>query len=230
MAAIASLALTLTGCIVSTTPTGETRTESHSIDLPKAEIVHAEIKMSAGDLKLRSGATKLMDGEFRYNVDAWKPQVKYEQTGFRGQLTVEQGGTAGTTGQVVNEWSIRLNDGIPIDLEAKLGAGEARLDLGGLTLRSANIKMGAGTSEVSFSSEPKHSFDLTVRGGVGEATIRIPRSVGVIAKAKGGIGEINVRGLTKQDGSYVNEAYGKSKTVVNVDVQGGIGQINLYSE
>ena len=218
------------GCVgLINSPVGETRTESQSIELPKAEIVHAELKMAAGELRLRGGAAKLMEGEFRYNVDKWKPEVRYEQTGFRGQLTVTQSGS-GTTGNVVNEWTIGLNNGIPIDLDTTLGAGEAHLDLGGLTLRSVNVKMGAGQSEISFSSDPKHSFDLNVRGGVGEATVRIPKNVGVIAKAKGGIGEISVRGLTKDGDSYVNEAYGKAKVAIHVDVQGGVGQINLYSE
>lgn len=228
--AVAPLVLFSVGCTFSTVPTGETKTDTRSVDLPKAEIVHAEVKMGAGDLRLRGGAAKLMEGQFRYNVESWKPDIRYDQTGFRGQLLIEQAGKGGTTGDIVNEWNISLTNTLPLDLETTLGAGEARLDLGGLTLRSASIKMGAGTSEITFSSEPKHSFDLTVRGGVGEATIRIPRTVGVIAKAKGGIGEINVRGLTKQDGSYVNDAYGKSKVAVNVDVQGGVGQINLYSE
>lgn len=226
--AVAPFLFLPSGCIINA-PVGETRTETRSIDLPKAEIIHAELKMGAGELRLQGGAAKLMEGEFRYNVDSWKPDIRYDQTGFRGQLQLSQSGS-GTTGNVVNEWTVKLNNTIPMDLETTLGAGEAHLDLGGLSLRSVNVKMGAGQSEITFSSEPKHSFDLNVRGGVGEATVRIPKSVGIIAKAKGGIGEINVRGLTKDGDSYVNEAYGKAKVAIHVDVQGGIGQINLYSE
>ncbi|MEO8661742.1 MAG: toast rack family protein [Bryobacteraceae bacterium] len=229
--ALAPLLLSLTACTFNVgQPVGETRTETRSVDLPKAEIVHAEIKMAAGELTLRGGAEKLMEGEFRYNVDSWKPEVKYEQTGFRGQLSVAQTGASGTTGTVVNNWTVKLNDSMATDLDASLGAGEARLDLGGLTLRSVNVKMGAGQTEIKFSSAPKHSFDLNIRGGVGEATVRIPKDVGAIAKAKGGIGEISVHGMTKEADSWVNESYGRAKVAVRVDVQGGIGQINIYSE
>lgn len=219
-----------TGCAFNTLSTGETQTESRSVDLPKAEMVHAELRMGAGELRLDGGAAKLMEGQFRYNVADWKPEIRYDQTGFRGQLLIEQSGKGGASGNVVNDWNVRLNGTLPLDLDVKLGAGEAHLDLGGLTMRSASVKMGAGTSEIKFSSEPRHSFDLNLRGGVGEATVRIPKTVGAIAKAKGGLGEINVRGFSKDGDSYVNDAYGKSKVVINVDVQGGIGQINLYSE
>jgi hypothetical protein len=229
-AGVAFLALLTGGCVWNAVPTGETTSESRSVDLPKAEMVHADLRMGAGELRLEGGAAKLMEAQFRYNVADWKPDIRYDQTGFRGQLVIEQGGKGGATGNVVNDWNIRLNDTVPLDLEVKLGAGEAHLDLGGLTMRSANVKMGAGTSEIKFSSEPKHSFDLNLRGGVGEATVRIPKSIGVIAKAKGGLGEINVHGFSKDGDTYVNDAYGKSKVVMNVDVQGGIGQINLYSE
>lgn len=229
--AAASLLLVFTACLGSVNhKPGETRTESKSVELPKAEIVHAEISMAAGDLKLRGGATKLLDGDFRSNVDSWRPEVKYEESGLRGQLTVRQheGGRMG--GDTVNEWTIRLNDKTPLDLEVKVGAGEAHLDLGGLTLRTVNVKMGAGESEILLGPEPKRGYDLNVRGGVGEATIRIPKNVGVIAHAAGGLGGIDVKNMTKDGDSYINEAYGKAKVTVRVDVKGGVGQINLLSE
>jgi hypothetical protein len=34
-------------------------------------------------------------------------------------------------------------------------------------------------------------------------------------------------GLKKVDGSYVNDAYGESGTNLSVDVEGGVGEIDL---
>jgi hypothetical protein len=74
---------------------------------------------------------------------------------------------------------------------------------------------------------PKNDYDVSIHGGVGEATIYLPDGVGVVAEARGGIGGINARGLEKRDGRYVNDAYGRSKTTVRLDVHGGVGAINL---
>ena len=47
------------------------------------------------------------------------------------------------------------------------------------------------------------------------------------ARAEGGLGKINTEGLTKEGNAYVNEAYGDTDVTLNVDVEGGVGEINL---
>jgi len=56
-------------------------------------------------------------------------------------------------------------------------------------------------------------MDAQSRGAVGQAIIRLPKSIGVAREsASGGIGAITTGGLHKNDGQYVNDAYGKSRT------------------
>ena len=55
----------------------------------------------------------------------------------------------------------------------------------------------------------------------------LPSEVGVKAKAQGGLGKINAVGLERVGGAYVNDAYGESDVTLNVNVQGGVGEINL---
>ena len=47
------------------------------------------------------------------------------------------------------------------------------------------------------------------------------------AKAQGGLGKINAEGLERVGDAYVNAAYGESDVTLNVDVQAGVGEINL---
>jgi hypothetical protein len=46
-------------------------------------------------------------------------------------------------------------------------------------------------------------------------------------RAEGGLGKINVEGLEREGGSYVNDTYGNSDITLDVEVQGGVGKINL---
>ncbi len=55
----------------------------------------------------------------------------------------------------------------------------------------------------------------------------LPSEVGVRARADGGLGKINAEGLQKVGDSYVNDAYGDSDVTLDVEVQGGVRQINL---
>ncbi len=225
------LVLALAGCMhLRDVTTGRTENESRSIDLGKAELVNAEIHFGAGRLEISGGAVKLMDADFEYNIPSLKPEVRYEETSFRGRLSLHQPTVAKLGGDGDNRWNVRLNNDVPFDLSVHIGAGEARLDLSQLSMRRLDTNIGAGRVELNLTGDYKKNFDVQVRGGVGEATLRLPRNVGVIAHARGGIGDINVRGMKRDGDRWVNDAYQKSKVTLTVDVSGGVGQINLISE
>jgi len=229
----AAAAAALTGCgfHFDHVATGKTETDLVNFDKDKAEMVRLDIQMPAGELKVHGGSNKLMEGQFRYNVPEWKPEVRYDSTGFRGTLSIKQGGRGGASGNITNEWDVRLAEDVPLDIEVRMGAGEGKLDLRNLTLRNVEIHIGAGEMDVDLRSAPKRSFELIMRGGVGEGTVRVPRDASVIAEAKGGIGSINVTGLRKTGNStWESESYGKNKATIRVDVKGGIGEINIRAE
>jgi N-terminal domain of toast_rack, DUF2154 len=208
---------------------GKMQRESQSVALEKAESVRAKLKMGAGELNITGGADQLMEGDFSYNVAAWKPKVGYDVSDDTGELTVEQGSGEGVHlgADARNEWDIRFNDEVPTDLVVQMGAGESDLDLDSLTLKGLDLQMGAGKTTVDLTGDYAQGFDASIQGGVGEATVLLPSEVGVKAKAEGGLGKINAEGLKRVGDSYVNDAYGESDVVLKVDVQGGVGQINL---
>jgi hypothetical protein len=208
---------------------GKLQEESKSVDLKNAESVRAQLKMGAGELHITGGADQLMEGDFAYNVAEWKPKVSYDVSGEEGELVVKQGGANGgsLTGKARNEWDISLNDELPTDLAVQMGAGESDLDLDSLALTGLKLQMGAGKTTVDLTGDYAKGFDATIQGGVGEATVMLPSGVGVKAKAEGGLGKINAEGLERVGDSYVNDAYGESDVTLHVDVQGGVGEINL---
>jgi len=208
----------------------EARTVTESVEAGDVEIVNAEIKMPAGELRIESGAAKLMDGEFRFTDAALEPEVVYDSFGMRGRLTVEAAKHLSTTGiHGSNEWGIRFNNDLPINLDVTLGAGECHLDPVGMSLRGLELHVGAGECELDLVGEWDSGFDVKVRGGVGELTVRVPGNVGIAADIKAGIGDINHPGLVKKDGRYVNEAYGDASVTITLDLKGGIGEINLIT-
>jgi len=208
---------------------GKMQSESNSVALENADSARTQLKMGAGELNITGGADQLMEGDFSYNVADWKPKVSYDVSDQKGELIVKQGGTEGVhlDADGRNEWNLRLNDEVPTDLVVQMGAGESDLDLDSLALTGVDLQMGAGKTTVDLTGDYAQSFDASIQGGVGEATVLLPSEIGVKAKAEGGLGKINVQGLKRVGDSYVNDAYGESDVNLNVDVQGGIGAINL---
>jgi hypothetical protein len=211
-------------------PSGPEEHESRSVDLDNTERVRAVIKMAFGELNVRGGSEKLLDADFTYTNAALKPDVQYRAGGGAGDLTVETRAGSPSGGSLKNRWDLRLNDRVPVDLRVEFGAGEADLNLGTLTMRSAEVKMGAGTLRLDLRGKPIDDYSVRVSGGVGEATVYLPKDVGVSANASGGLGEISVRGLHKSGDSYRNDAWERADVRIRLDIQGGIGSIKLISE
>jgi hypothetical protein len=208
---------------------GELQTESRSIDPENADSVRADLRIGLGELNLTGGADSLMEAEFAYNVAAWRPGVSYEVVGDTGELSVQQRGLAeGIPGpDVRNEWDVRLNDEVPMDLSVQMGGGVSDLDLDSLTLTALNLDVGAGATTVDLTGDWGRDLSAVVRGGAGELTMLLPSQTGVRVNAETGLGRINADGLRKQGRAYVNDAYGDSEVSLEVDVSGGVGQINL---
>jgi hypothetical protein len=196
--------------------------ESQSIDLENAQSVRAKLRMGAGELNLTGGADALMEADFAYNVADWEPEVDYEVSGDTGELKVDQGSSEDIPlgGEARNEWDLRFNDDVPIDLSVQMGAGESDLDLDSLTLTGLDLQMGAGQTTVDLTGSYERDIAATIEGGVGEATVQLPSEIGVRVNAEGGLGQINAEGFQREDDSYVNDAYGDSDVTLDVDVRG----------
>ena len=207
--------------------TGETRKESKTVALGAAQSVRVSLKMKAGELKVGGGAAQLLDADFTYNVPEWKPEVKYDVSGSVGNLEVEQPGSGSSTGNTQNDWDLRLSNKAPMEMTVNMGAGRATLTLSGLALSRLELNMGAGETTVDLTGDWKKDLSAQIHGGVGRATIRLPREVGVHVVAQGGLGAINAGGFQKQGDAYVNDQYGKSPVTLQIEVEGGVGEINL---
>lgn len=214
----------LVGCEVA----GEMVEDSQTVELGRAKTAEVKLDIGVGELKIQGGARELMEAYFSYNIEHWKPEIDYRILRDQGVLTVRQGASRGMTlGRKRNIWDISLNDDVPLDLNIDFGVGEGKLDLTGLTLKSLDIDMGIGELVLDLSGERKNSFDVILDGGIGSATIYLPEHIGVRARIDGGIGSVDASGFKKRGEIYTNDAFGKTDVSIDIDVDAGIGSIEL---
>jgi len=220
----------LFGCIACV-EVGDMEVDTRTVELEGAKTVVLEVRMGAGELDIHGGASKLMDATFAYNVDKWKPRVKYEVLGRKGILKIRQGKSSGVPmGSTRNKWDISLSEDVPIGIKIDLGAGEGDLDLRELQLDSLDIDMGVGDLEVDLSGERQDDLRVDVDGGVGSATFYLPEHVGVRVHVDKGIGSVHAQGMRKDGKVYKNEAYGTSKASIHISIDAGIGSITLKTK
>ena len=219
------------GCsLLSTTPVNEVRNEAQAIDLGPASTAKVLIEFGAGQLKVEGGADKLMEATFRYNVDDWKPQVSYNVNGSQGELVVNNRGDANKLPvglEVINEWGIRLNNGVPLDLEIRTGAGESTLDLSTLDASSLQVEVGAGATNLDLSGNWDHNVSAAITGGVGTLSIKLPAEMGVRVKMDTALVNVTANGLIIEEDGYVNKAFGTAPHTLTLNVNAGVGSVVL---
>ncbi|MBA2451901.1 MAG: hypothetical protein H0V47_01930 [Chloroflexia bacterium] len=115
---------------------------SETVPAGGATSARVEIGMAVGELRISGGATELMDADFTYD-DELEPEVEYRVDGGQGVLTVKQGSKKNVR-STQNEWNIRLNDRIPIDLQVNVAAAAAELVLDTLPILSLDIHSASG--------------------------------------------------------------------------------------
>lgn len=210
----------------------DVRTETQTVALEGATRAEVGLHMNAGELRVHgTDQEALLEASFEYNRDRDRPVVDYRRFGDKGTLQVRRSRRNSIPfGRVRNRWDLNLSKAVPLDLDIDLGAGQSNLDLRGLKLQRVEIDMGVGEMTLDLQGSHQESFNVKISGGVGSGKIYLPSEVGVRVKVDGGIGSVNAHGLTKQGGFYVNDAYGKSAVVINVDISAGIGSLDLSVE
>jgi hypothetical protein len=208
-------------------PVGPIVHEHHDIERGAATDARVEIDMSAGELAVKSGAAKLLEGDFDFNVPALKPALTYAVNGTTGALKVSQGSTSGN---YENSWRLSLDETTPVDLSITLKAGDAQLVLGRLNLRTLTVRLGAGDLVVDLRGTPMTSYSVNVQAGAGDTTIHLPASVRISASTTGLIGDSNVTGLEKRDGRWINPRADSSSVTIDLQVAHAIGDLRLRAE
>ena len=231
-------------------PQHDLQIESHQINLSDAESVRTEINMGVGNLKINGGADELLESNFSYDVASWKPVVEYTVNDGLGQLIIQQPKNRGTPrGNFSNEWDLRLNNNVPMDMKINLGVGEADIELSNLNLTSLyieigvgevtldlsdsrsitnlDIEMGIGDALIDLTGIREKDLNATIEGGIGELTLRLPNDVGVRGDAEKGIGDIKANNLNVDGNTYCNDIYGKTNVTLRFNIEIGVGDINL---
>lgn len=229
-----SFILVLSAC-AGTGEVGDLRTESETVALDNADAVVSEISMGAGELTLHGGAQALMEAEFTYNVAVWRPEVDYsvDDTGDQnvGRLFISQPAEVEFDSNLTNfryQWEVHFNNDVPLDLRVELGAGNANVDASELDLTALDIVAGAGNITVDLSGERQRDLAASIRGGVGNLTVLLPSEAGVKVDVSGGLGQVVATGLSRnEEDSFVNAAFDTAENTIILDIQGGVGEINL---
>lgn len=130
------------------------------------ETTQVTLAMLSGELRLRGGATELVQGVITRTLSVAQPSL----TAQPGQVGLTQlnpaGGQSASLGQAVNKWDLQFNNSTPIQLTIQGGEQTADLDFGGLYLRGLALNQGASSARINFSRpNPDDMRRVTINTG-----------------------------------------------------------------
>lgn len=173
------------------------------------------LEMGAGTLEISGGASKLIEGSVRYNVEKWQPSVSH--SGNRIEITQDTQGSIDLTGkETVNEWNLQLGKS-PIDLEIQAGAYKGTIDLSGVPITNLRVSDGASQATVKFDSlNPVKMERLSYKTGASQVDLE-------------GLGNANASEIAFEGGagSYTLDFSGDLQQDLDVRLSSGMSNVRI---
>lgn len=175
------------------------RTLDVSRQLHDTTELHVNVEYGAGRFDLRAASDPVLYSmQLRYDESNASPLHAYDASAGTLQIGLKDGST-GWMHRDSNDDSkasmqLALSPSVPLDLSLALGATQARVDLGGLTLRALNIASGAADATVDFSA-PNRTRMASVTMDIGAASLTADHLANANASTltvDGGVGSVNL--------------------------------------
>ncbi len=197
---------------------GPTQTQTIDVPLPADtdKPVDVKVTLGAADVTASAGAAKLVEGSVQYNVPEYQPVI----TAAGNQVEITQG-PSGTKGlppsDMINKWSLKFNNSVPMNLTMQGGALNGTWALGGLRLQSLTWEEGASKTDVSFDAANPEKMSL------------FAYTTGVSTAKLTGLANLNFAKMTFQSGvgTYTLDFGGKLKQSAAVDIKSGVSDVTI---
>jgi hypothetical protein len=125
-------------------------------------------------------------------------------------------------------WDVKLNEKIPLRLDASIGAAASTIDLSELKISSMRLSTGASSTSLTLPANAG-STKVVVKSGVASIDIFVPEGVAARIYATAGLGSIQVdRDRFPRIGSkYESPDYSGAENKVELMVDTGLGATNI---
>jgi len=187
------------------------------------ESLRLNVEFAAGVLRLGPGDGRtLYQGELYYDADKFRPVMDYDAASRSLKFGIESRGDGFKHNKLEHpqRLDLTLAPQVPTDLTASLGAAEAALELGGLSLTSIEINSAATKARVAF-GQPNRVECGELRMQTGAAEFRAEHLGNAHCHRivfAGGIGDVTLDFTGNwADGYGIHEA----------DIKLGLGQLTL---
>lgn len=195
------------------------RTMHSARQLWDREPLDVQIRYGAGELRVEPATGPMLyELEMRYDERRWTPLTEYDPERRSLRLGLESRGRArNINGDGGSHARFALTREVPLDLDLEFGAGEADLELGGISLRRLQVSTGASATSIRFGApNPVRAERVEIQAGAAALTVTgLGNTRARTIDFKGGVGSTTLDFTGAWDGDS------------RASVQMGLGEIRL---
>jgi hypothetical protein len=188
-----------------------------------------KVRHGAGRLNIHAGAGagELINGDFAGGVD-----YRSRREGDRQEVKLrvpEDGFPTPWTWQGGVEWNFGVTSDVPVDLDCKLGANEAVLDLSQLRVTSLRLETGASKTTIAMPTGAGYTR-AELHSGVGAVIVTIPAGVAARIHTTGGLSDVRVdtaRFPSVGEKTYQSPDYAGAANRVDLEAETGVGSLEV---
>jgi hypothetical protein len=197
-----------------------------SVARQSATSLSLDINGGAGRFRVSGGSTMLVEAHSG-NDDLRLRRADFNSGGQHADVRIDQSGTR-RVGGVTIDVETRIASDVPTELSVNGGAGEFIIDLGGVTISSAELNVGAASLTLTL-PKPSAEVSIEVNAGASNIVIEVPDGVEARVTMSGAILSLrssNSR-VTASGSAAETSGYGSAKARVTVRVTAGASSIMI---
>jgi hypothetical protein len=251
------LGLPLLGLLMGFTADQKMKEVKKAIVLGNINELNTKVDFPVGNLEISVDAIRPVKGVFQYRKEEWEPEIKYHKEDREGYLKMDSdidisfdvdSRNYDFDESDQNNWKLLFPQDISHDMDVRMLAGNADIDLESSRLEEFEFSMTAGEARINLrnTSVPEVEFkalagdvklDLSgvwrndlqadIRGGFGSITLRLPSDVGIEMEVSGLLGGVSAPKMDRDGNRYTSEQFGESKYTLYLDISGAFGDVKV---
>lgn len=186
-----------------------------------------DLKIGGGNIDIRSTKDKLIKA--RIPKSRIQKKVKFSNDNTKADIDIEQQSEHISFGSKKDyDYDLELNESLLWNLDIDTGAVNGTMDFTNLKVEKLDIDMGVSNLNLLF-GDKQEKTKVDIDGGIANLEITIPENLGVRIEIDGGLKNTNINklGWRKTGGQYISPNYDEAKKKLEIDVDTGIGKLDV---
>ncbi|HKL37382.1 MAG TPA: LiaF domain-containing protein, partial [Bacteroidales bacterium] len=229
------LGIPLLGLLMGFTADQKMKEVKKAIVLGDIRVLNTKVDFPVGNLHISTDAIRPVKGVFQYRKKEWEPEIKYHQEDREGYLKMDSdidvsfdvdSRNYDFDESDQNNWKVVFPQDLRHDMEVRmlagnadidmeesrldefefsLTAGEAKINLRNTSVPEVEVKALAGDVKIDLSGVWRNDLQADIRGGVGSISLRLPSDVGVELEVSGILGGVSAPKMKRDGRRYTND-------------------------